>query len=191
MTTDTAPHPDLGSRHDPRARAVLRAVSAIERAGLALAGTALVGMTLLMVVETGMRYFVGAPLGWSFGFIQDYLLPGYFFLALAYTVRSGGHVTIDVVYRRCPPKARAAMTLTARVLMLALSTLLLWAGLLATRDAWHSHDIPPPGGAELSLPTWTWHVLVPVGAVLLTVRLLCDIVSRRQEPAGSDPEGTV
>ncbi|MBK1783934.1 TRAP transporter small permease [Prauserella cavernicola] len=167
-----------------------RVVSAVERVGLTIAAGALLTMTVLMVVETAMRYFVGSPLGWSFGFIQDYLLPGYFFLALAYTVRSGAHVTIDVVYQRCPAGVRTAMTVIARVLMLGFSALLLWAGLLTTHEAWSAHDIPPPGGSEFSIPTWTWHVLVPIGAVLLTARLLVDLVTRR-EPDRTDETGEI
>lgn len=190
-TTDTSrpAEPDTGVPR--RAPLVLRAVSTVECAGLAVAAGALITMTLLMVVETGMRYFVGSPLGWSFGFIQDYLLPGYFFLALAYTVRSGAHVTIDVLYQRCSAALRSAMTATARVLMLGLSALLLWAGLLTTHDAWRSHDIPPPGGADLSIPTWTWHILVPIGATLLTVRLLGDLITRREAHRTDKAEGGV
>ncbi|RBM14719.1 hypothetical protein DI005_28990 [Prauserella sp. PE36] len=180
MTTTDAPRRTRPETATARAGSrVLRAASAVERAAFAVAAGALVTMTLLMVVEIAMRYFIASPIGWNFGFIQDYLLPGYFFLALAYTVRTGAHVTIDVVYQRCPAPVRAAMTVIARVLMLGLSALLLWAGLLTTHDAWSSRDIPPPGGAELSIPTWTWHVLVPVGAALLTVRLVCDLAARR------------
>ncbi|MBB3661729.1 MULTISPECIES: TRAP transporter small permease [Prauserella salsuginis group] len=189
MTTDTNTRPESPSGAARRAPVVLRAVSAIERAGLVLAGSVLMAMTLLMVFETGMRYFVGAPLGWSFSFIQDYLLPGFFFLALAYTVRAGAHVTIDAVYQRCPAKVQTAMTLVARVLMLGFSVLLLWAGMLSTGHAWRAHDIPPPGGAELSIPTWTWHVLVPIGAALLTVRLLWDVFTGHRRGAGDETEG--
>jgi TRAP-type C4-dicarboxylate transport system permease small subunit len=179
-TTDTTERATSDTAVARRPSAVLRAVSAIERVGIAGAGAALLAMTVLMVIETGMRYIAGSPLGWSFGFIQDYLLPGYFFLALAYTFRVGAHVSIDVVYQRCPAKVQAAMTVVGRVLMLAMSALLLWAGILATHDVWQSRDIPPPGGAELSIPTWTWHILVPVGAALLTLRLVCDVVTRRR-----------
>lgn len=188
-TTDTA---ERASRNIPavaRTTSVLRVISAIERIGIAGAAIALIAMTLLMVLETGMRYVFGSPLGWSFGFIQDYLLPGYFFLALAYTVRAGAHVSIDVVYQRCPAKVQAVMTAVGRTLMLALSALLLWAGVLATHDVWQSRDIPPPGGAELSIPTWTWHVLVPVGTALLTLRLLCDLIARNRPSTGDDAEG--
>lgn len=169
---------------------VLRIVAATERASLIVASVALIGMTLLMVLETVLRYVFGAPLGWSFGFIQDYLLPGYFFLALAYTVRSGAHVTIDVLYQRSRPRARAIMTGVGRVLMLAFAALLLWAGTVSTYDVWQSRDIPPPGGADLSIPTWTWHILVPIGATLLTIRMLADVLSRRRPDHGEHTEGT-
>lgn len=168
-----------------RRPAPLRAIAAVERIGLTIASIALIGMTLLMVAETALRYLFGAPLGWSFGFIQDFLLPGYFFLALAYTVRAGAHVTIDVLYQRSTARIRAIMTGIGRVLMLGFAALLLWAGILSTHDVWQSRDIQPPGGADLSIPTWTWHILVPIGAALLTIRLLTDILSRR-EPAKAD-----
>ncbi|WP_228047136.1 TRAP transporter small permease subunit [Saccharopolyspora montiporae] len=147
---------------------VLRA----ERVCTAVSGAALVVLAALMTVEVVLRYAVGSPLSWSMSFITEYLLLGMFFLAMSPTWRLGGHVRIDVLYTRMPPRVRRSLDVGGNVLCLLFAALLLYAGLLATHGAWAGGEIPPPGGAELSWPTWISRALLPIGAAVLVLRLI-------------------
>lgn len=152
---------------------VLRA----ERACSAVSGAALVLLAALMTTEVVLRYAVGSPLSWSMSFITEYLLLGMFFLAMSSTWRLGGHVRIDVVYTRLPARVRRWLDIGGTVLCLLFAGLLLWAGLLATHGAWLDGEIPPPGGAELSWPTWISRALLPIGAAVLVLRLIAAVLA--------------
>lgn len=178
--SETNPAFDDGWEATPRgSRSVDRGVAAIETLGLILASLSLLTLTVMMIVETALRYLLGSPIGWSYDFIQHYLLPAMFFCALASTYRSGSHVSVDALFNRLGPRMQEWLTRVGRLLMLAFSCLVIWAGILATHSAWRAQDIPPPGGSTLSIPTWTWQVLVPVGVSLLAIRLIVDLVVNR------------
>lgn len=165
-----------------------RIVTGIENAFAALAALALGLMLLVMVVEVVMRYALSAPLGWTVGFVQDYLMVAVFFLGLSYSYRTGAHVTIDFLYQRCGPRGRLAMSLTGQVLSFALFALIFGAGIAATAHAWSLHEIPAPGGGALSWPTWTSHVFVPLGTGVLLLRLTATVAAHRSGPARADLE---
>ncbi|PSK89659.1 TRAP-type mannitol/chloroaromatic compound transport system permease small subunit [Murinocardiopsis flavida] len=165
-----------------------RAITGIENALATLAALALGAMLLVMVAEVVMRYILSAPLGWTVGFVQDYLMVAVFFLGLSYSYRTGAHVTIDFVYRRQGPRGRLAMALIGDVLSFALFALVFAAGVATTAHAWTLGEIPAPGGGALSWPVWTSHVFVPLGCGVLLLRLAATIAAHRSGPARADLE---
>ncbi|MBC3191798.1 TRAP transporter small permease [Pseudonocardia sp. C8] len=156
----------------------------LEGVATAVSGTALVLIGVVTIAEVVMRYVVGAPLSWVLGLITDYLLPAMFFFGLSYAYRTGSHVSIDFLHRTFPPRVRRVVDVMGTVLALGLFVLLGTAGLLSTHDAWSAGEIPPPGGAELPLPTWTSLVLIPLGVLVLVVRILHTLISlvRGEQP---------
>ncbi|TCP51859.1 TRAP-type C4-dicarboxylate transport system permease small subunit [Tamaricihabitans halophyticus] len=149
-----------------------RALRSVERAGIVLSGLALALMAAFMVVEVLLRYVFGAPLSWSLGFITEYLMIGMFFCGLSYTFRVGGHIQIDAVFRRFPAPVRRVLDIVGNVLSTVFFAVICYAGVLVTSDAFGDGDVPPPGGSELSWPTWTSHVFVPLGAAVLILRIV-------------------
>ena len=150
----------------PKACRILRGISTT------LAATSIALMALLMIVEVALRYFFAAPLGWNVSFIQQYLMIGLVFLGLSYAYRSGSHISVDLLYDRGSPRLRKLMNFGSSIIMLITLGLIIWASLLATYDSWRLGEIPPPGGAELTWPTWTWRALIPLGATLMWVEVL-------------------
>ncbi|WP_219414279.1 TRAP transporter small permease [Pseudonocardia nigra] len=159
----------------------------VEDALAAVAAAALLLLGALMVLEVALRYVFSAPLSWGLGFISDYLLIGFFFLGLPYTVRAGAHVRIDVLYRALPAAAQRWCTAAGTVLSLLFVAALTWGGIVLTYRAWAGGDVPPPGGAELSWAVWTSTVMVPLGGIVLLVRLLHTLAVRPTEPP-EDPD---
>jgi TRAP-type C4-dicarboxylate transport system permease small subunit len=164
-----------------------RVLRRAEDALAAVAATALLALAALMVLEVALRYVFAAPLSWSLAFISDYLLIGFFFLGLPYTVRAGAHVRIDVLYRALPVAAQRWCTAAGTVLSALFVAALTWGGLALTGAAWAGGDVPPPGGAELAWPVWTSTVMVPVGGAVLLARLLHTLVVRPAD-APEDPD---
>jgi len=54
------------------------------------------------------RYFLGSPIGWAIEF-AEYALLAIPFLSMAWLVREGGHVKIDLVLNALPPPTRATL----------------------------------------------------------------------------------
>ena len=144
----------------------------VEDALAVVAAVALLALTALMVLGVLLRYVLAEPLSWALGFTTEYLLTAIFFLALPYTFRAGAHVRIDVFYRSFPRRVQRWCTVVCGVLSVLFVAALTWGGITLTAGAVAGGDIPPPGGAELSWPTWTSVVMVPLGSAVLLVRLL-------------------
>lgn len=154
-----------------------------------LAAASIALMAILMISEVALRHFFGSPLGWNVNFIQNYLMTSLIFLGLSYTYRSHAHVTVDLLYDRSGPTMRRVMSLLGYAIVLITLSLIIWSSALATLDAWKLHEIPPPGGADLSWPSWTWRILIPIGASLMWLevlnRLLRDLTDEPEEPSPS------
>lgn len=154
-----------------------RLLRRVEDALVAVSAAALLVMMVLMVAEVALRYVFAAPLTWSVGFVSGYLLVGFFFLGLPYTVREGAHISIDLVHDRLPARGQRACTRAALLLGAVLFAALTYGGVLLTADAVAGGDVPPPGSAELPWPVWTSTVMVPLGCAVVVLRLLLTLVS--------------
>lgn len=163
-----------------------RGLTRVENALAAIAALALAVLAALMVLGVVLRYVLATPLSWSLAFITDYLMTAIFFLALPWTVRTGAHVRVDVAYRAMPAAARRVCALVGAVLAPVFVAALAWGGLALTWSAATGGDVPPPGGAELPWPVWTSTVMVPVGALVLLVRLLVALVETVRDPLVGD-----
>lgn len=149
----------------------------VENALVAVSAAALLLMMLMMVVEVVLRYLFAAPLSWSVGFVSGYLLIGFFFLGLPYTVREGAHISIDALHQRLPVRWQRICTRGGTLLGIVLFAALAYGGVLLTADAIAGADVPPPGSAELSWPVWTSTVMVPLGCAVVALRLLHTLVT--------------
>lgn len=161
-------------------RRVGRWIDRVEDVCVAASALALASIMLITVLGVVMRYLFGSPLGWSFGFIEDYLLVIFFFLAVSYTFRVGGHISLDAFVRRLTDRGRRILGVVGNALSFLFFTLIVYAGIFHTWDAWVNNEIPPPGGVELSWPTWTSYVFVPLGMAVLVARLLHAIATREE-----------
>ena len=81
--------------------------------------------SLLVVFEVGMRYGLRSPTYWSAELVT-YLCGAIYVLAGSYTESIDGHVRMDVLYRRFPPRAKAAADLIGALFLLAFCTALVW-----------------------------------------------------------------
>lgn len=138
------------------------------------ASVCMYGVMLLVAADVGLRYAFDHPLGWTYDLISMYLMPAIFMLALSETFREGHHVRVDLLYARCSPRARLAMSgigylLTAGVVLPIVAT--------GARRFW---DSLMSGGVivtSIPWPTWASAVLVVIGFGLLLLRLVYGVVA--------------
>ncbi|WP_224405253.1 TRAP transporter small permease [Afifella sp. IM 167] len=146
-----------------------KAVGVIEDLFTCVAGLALFAMMTIVFVDVALRYLFNSPLSWSYDLVSLYLTAAIFFLGLSASVRSGSHISVDLVYRAFPARAKALADLVNAVLALLLFSALFWSGASRTIDAWRSGDVL---AGSIPWPMWASAIFVPVGALLLLMRLL-------------------
>lgn len=162
----------------------------IETIWMAGSAMALTLMMLVTVVDVVLRYLFRSPLGWSLGFITDYLLIGLFFLGLSYTFRVNGHISVDAFVRRLPARIQRVLGVIGNVLACLFFALIVYTGAIRAWEAWVNNEVPS-GGSTLPWPTWTSYVLVPLGTALLVVRILHSVVAAESIRSSSDETETL
>ncbi len=122
----------------------------------------------------------------SYADFAGYLLAGATFLALAHTLRAGGHVRVTLVTGRLPRRMAVAADAAVLLLGLALAGLLTWYMGALTAESLHYGDmsvgiVPIP----LALP----QSVATAGLALLCVALVHTLVelAARREPVLTAP----
>ncbi|RDC73105.1 TRAP transporter small permease [Rhodovulum sp. 12E13] len=180
-----------------------RAIAALAR-GLALAGgAALLALALMTVVSIVGRALSGVGLGPVPG---DYELVANgvalaIFWSLPWCQLSRGHVTVDLVSQRLPPRVHAALGLAGDVLVTLASAVILRQLWLAFAERFPHGSEPLRGGLgmgpppffpettfELQIPVWSLHGAALVGAAaMLVTGLYCCARAARWVALGREP----
>ncbi len=123
----------------------------------------------------------------SYADFSGFMLAGATFLALAPTLRHGGHVRVTLVTRRLPPGRRAAAE--ALVLAVALGAILyaLWFMIGLVGDSRRYGDV---SSGMVPIPLWIPQAVTAAGMALLAVALLDTLVQvvRTRGPVLSTPD---
>ena len=124
----------------------------------------------------------------SYADFAGYLLAAATFLALPWTLRSGGHVRVGLVTARLP--RRAAFAVEVVVLLLA-AGFAVFATVFAAILAEESHRFGDVSTGIVAIPVWVAQVPMVLGLALLTTALLqslVETVARRRPVLGGGEE---
>jgi TRAP-type mannitol/chloroaromatic compound transport system permease small subunit len=160
-------------------RAIERLVGTV---GIA-AAMLLVPLVLATCWEVWSRYAMGAPTAWAYEI--GYILTGsHFLLGLAYTLRQGLHIRIDIFTSAMSPRTRAAIDAVAYTVVLPLLVWLAWM-LLQYLIAGYARG-ERSGQSALNLPVWPFRLVFLVSFALLALQVLAEwlkSVDRALRPA--------
>ena len=134
----------------------------------------LFALMMVATADVAARYFFNHPFLWTHDVVTLYLTPALFFLALSDSFRSGAQVNVDVLYSRLPRGAQRAGDTLWCLLTAVVFALIAYAG--ATR-AWAAFANGDVTVGIVPWPTWPSVALVPLGAVMLLIRLLARAVA--------------
>lgn len=93
------------------------------------------------------------------------------FLGIAYTMRLGGHIRMDIVVSRLHGRLLWVSELISVVLMLAITLVLIYGSYLHFYRAYDLGD----SSLDINLPTWPAKLVVPVTLTILALRLVLQL----------------
>lgn len=151
----------------------------LARIGLALAAAALLVSLAAIGYSVVMRYVFGAPVAWTDELV-GYLLVASVMLAAPDALLEGEHISVDIVTERLAARGRKTAYLLGLAAVAATALLLTVEGL---RTVEFSHRVGLRSNGELALPLWMPQLLIPAGALLLTLAALVAFLRGLREGA--------
>ena len=146
-----------------------RWLSHIETAASLIAALMLFLIMTIVASDVAMRYLFNRPWGWSYDVISLYIIVALFFLALSRTFAVNGHINVDLLHHALSPRARRVCEVVICLLSAGFFGVMTQAG--AVR-AWGHYQAADVLAGSFAWPTWMSAVFVPLGAGLLTLRLV-------------------
>lgn len=142
------------------------------RIALYLSGSGIIAATVLMMVDSGMRFFFARPI-WGMQDIIKIILTWLVFTAFAYALITNTHVRMTLVIGRLPapvrPKFEILSSLVGALFFAALTY-------LSTPYFWESWLIKEVPMSPIPAPVWLAKAAVPIGSLFMfssfIVRLL-------------------
>lgn len=152
----------------PAVRRPGRWVDAIDDLLVGIGCAMLFALMCLVVADVARRYLFNAPIAWSYEVINNYLMPGVFFLAVAHTLKAHGHVAVDILHNYVGTRMRYCFETVSTLLALPVFALITWLAAAKTLDEFQTAAQASSG---LPVPSWTLSVVLPIGFGMLTLRL--------------------
>ena len=168
--------PQLRNRRIPAPLlGIARSIDAVnERIGRAVLWLVL-AVTLISAANALMRYGFGMSSN-AWLEIQWYLFGAIFLLAAGYTLKHNGHVRVDVLYGRWPPRARAWIDLLgAALFLLPLCVLMVWLSWHGFIESFQRGEVSSDAGG---LIRWPVRLLIPLGFALLGLQGVSELIKR-------------
>ncbi|MCP4283136.1 MAG: TRAP transporter small permease [Gammaproteobacteria bacterium] len=136
-----------------------------------VAGTCLVLMATLILAQVVSRWFgVIIPSTEDF---SGFLLAAASFLALAYTLRSGGHIRVNMLITHFHGRVRMIIEAVVLILALVLVSYTAWS---TSYLAYESYLFEEVSQGYIAVPLWIPQVPMGVGLIILTIALLDELV---------------
>lgn len=133
----------------------------------------LVPLVVATCWEVWARYVLGAPTIWAYEI--GYILTGaHFLLGLAYTLRAGEHIRIDLFSAIMPARLRATIDAAAYAIILALLVWLSWALLDYLVEGFTSGE--RSGQSALNMVVWPFRVVFLVSFSVLALQVLAELL---------------
>ena len=151
---------------------MLRAIErASEWAGV-LGACLLVPLVLATCYEVFARYLFGAPTIWAYE--VGYTLTGaHFLLGMAFTLKYGEHIRIDVFSGKFSPRPRAVIDLLSYAIVLPLTAWLTLYLFFYLRTGYITNE--KSGQSALNLPVWPLRVIFCLAFLLLALQVIAEV----------------
>ena len=148
------------------------AVRRLTDAAAALAAASVLISLALVCYSVAMRYLAGAPAPWVDEMV-GYVLVASVMFAAAEALRRGEHISVDILTQKLGARAQraahvlglAAVAATAAILLVEGWDMVAFSRMVGIRSVGY-----------LDLPIWTVQAMVPLGAALLLLAALAELL---------------
>jgi TRAP-type C4-dicarboxylate transport system permease small subunit len=138
---------------------------------LFVSGVLFMGLMFLGAGDVLGRYLINKPITGTLE-ISEILMGGIVLLSWAYTQRNKGHVMVDLFIARYPVRVRAVVNFLTLFLSFVLFVAIAKQSTVIAIRCWQEHRVIP----TLDLPTAPFHSIVPIGAALLCIELIVQMI---------------
>jgi TRAP-type C4-dicarboxylate transport system permease small subunit len=156
-----------------RIKAAANRVEQSQRWAALVSGLFITILMFITVYEVVMRYFLRLPTGRTQEVEQYYLLVGAVFFGIGFTLLEEGHVAVDLLVSKLPPRVQLVMEgIIASIVIIAFAVLLIWGGVvLAVR---HQTATTP----VTAMPLVIGYILIPIGSFLLLFQAVIRLIKK-------------
>ena len=132
----------------------------------------IMALAFLVGFEVVMRYVFQSPTVWA-GEVSIMMFGTFVIIGGAYTLRYNGHVNMDILHGKFPPRIRALVDIITSFLAFAFVIAILWKG---GHSAWKSIKALEHASTLWAPPLYPIRTMVPIGAFLLLLQLLARLI---------------
>jgi C4-dicarboxylate transporter, DctQ subunit len=133
-----------------------------------LAAASLAAMALYVSYEVGARYFFGTPTNWT-NDLAEYTMVYATFLLAPWLVRSGGHISIEILVAALPAKLRRAIAVFVELTAAAVCAIACWQTCLTTYDVFLRGLMV---AKTWSVPVYLLYLPIPIGFGLMAIEFV-------------------
>ena len=135
-----------------------------------LSGVGIYAMTAIVFVDVLLRYFLGSPTMVA-DTISVYSMLFITFVGAAMTTKLGKHVSVDLVFRRFPPKVKLWVQATTNLLATAVLVVVTWSTVEWVIYTYNSGYV---SAGTMEEPMWIPLACIPIGFVLWTLQYVVE-----------------
>lgn len=163
-------------------------IRAIERLSTAIGvfgALLIVPLVLATCYEVFARYVFNAPTIWAYEI--GYMLTGsHFLLGMAYTLRLGEHIRIDVFSGKFGAKTRAFIDLACYSVVLPLTIWLTYYLYRYFHSGYASNE--KSGASAFNMPVWPFRIVFFAAFLFLTLQVIAEILKTLRTLRGANAE---
>lgn len=167
-------------------QALIRAIEAAsDKIGI-LGSLLIVPLVLSTCYEVFARYLFDSPTIWAYE--VGYMLTGsHFLLGLAFTLRAGEHIRIDIFSGKFTERTRAIIDLAGYAVLLPMLAWLTFALSRYFSTGFATNE--KSGQSAFNMPVWPFRLVFFAAFLLLTLQVLAEVIklvrSLRSPPQGA------
>lgn len=136
-------------------------------------------LTFLVVYGVFMRYLVGRADARVI-FVSVWLYGILFVLGGGYTLLEGGHVSVDIIYKKLPQKVKKALNIFNYLMIIGCCLIIIYISLPLAYQSFLQKEVDSSLGVVFAPPIW-WFKWIPViGLVLMLFQAISLILKEKE-----------